>query len=127
MTVKLLTEHHLEFRTLKGGCIGLFESTLVKILHCWKSYVAALILLLLCAISTKISSPKTVTVMFFQAMKGDKPSVGSEELGDLGVDEAFTIQCKYIYYNSVCLLVFRFTIYTSYVAHSGSVGRALDW
>ena len=31
MSVKLLTEHHLEFLSLKGGCIGLSESTLVKI------------------------------------------------------------------------------------------------
>ena len=30
MIVKLLTEHHLEFLSLKGGCIGSPESTLVK-------------------------------------------------------------------------------------------------
>ena len=30
MRVKLLTEHHLEFLSLKGGCTGLCESTLVK-------------------------------------------------------------------------------------------------
>ena len=30
MSVKLLTEHHLEFLSLKGGCTGLSESTLVK-------------------------------------------------------------------------------------------------
>ena len=30
MIVKLLTEHHLEFLSLKGGCTGLSESTLVK-------------------------------------------------------------------------------------------------
>ena len=30
MIVKLLTEHHLEFLTLKGGCRGSSESTLVK-------------------------------------------------------------------------------------------------
>ena len=37
MSVKLLTEHHLEFLSLKGGCTGWSESTLVKIPHCWKS------------------------------------------------------------------------------------------
>ena len=37
MSVKLLTEHHLEFRSLKGGCTGSSESTFVKIPHCWKS------------------------------------------------------------------------------------------
>ena len=39
MTVKLLTEHHLEFLSLKGGCTDLSESTLVKMPHCWKSLV----------------------------------------------------------------------------------------
>ena len=29
MTVKLLTEHHFEFLSLKGGCTGASESTLV--------------------------------------------------------------------------------------------------
>ena len=41
MTVKLLTKHHLEFLSLKGGCTGSSESTLVKMPHCWKSHVAA--------------------------------------------------------------------------------------
>ena len=41
MIVKLLTEHHLEFLSLKGGCIGSSESTHVKMPHCWKSRVAA--------------------------------------------------------------------------------------
>ena len=40
MTVKLLTEQHLEFLSLKGGCTGLSVSTHVKITHCWKSHVA---------------------------------------------------------------------------------------
>ena len=41
MSVKLLTEHHLEFLSLKGGCTGSCESTLVKMSHCWKSHVTA--------------------------------------------------------------------------------------
>ena len=41
MTPRLLTEHHLEFQNLKGGCTGLCDSTLVEVLHCWKSHVAA--------------------------------------------------------------------------------------
>ena len=41
MTVKLLTEHHLKFLSLKGGCTGSSESTLVKMPHCWKSHVKA--------------------------------------------------------------------------------------
>ena len=41
MSVKLLTEHYLEFLSLKGGCTGSSESTLVKMPHCWKSHVTA--------------------------------------------------------------------------------------
>ena len=37
MIVKLLTEHHLEFLSLKGGCRGSSESTRVKMSNCWKS------------------------------------------------------------------------------------------
>ena len=33
MTVKLLSEHHLEFLSLKGGCTGSSEYTLVKLLE----------------------------------------------------------------------------------------------
>ena len=39
MSVKLLTEHILEFLSLKGGCTGSSESTLVKIPHRRKSRV----------------------------------------------------------------------------------------
>ena len=41
MIVKLQTEHYLEFLSLKGGCTGSSESTLVKMPHCWKSHVMA--------------------------------------------------------------------------------------
>ena len=41
MIVKVLTEHHLEFLSLKGECTGSSESTHVKIPHCWKSQTAA--------------------------------------------------------------------------------------
>ena len=34
MSVKLLTEHRLEFVSLKGGCSGSSESTLVRMPHC---------------------------------------------------------------------------------------------
>ena len=45
MSVKLLTEHQLEFLNLKGGCRGSSESTLVKMSNCWKSHAAAYLLL----------------------------------------------------------------------------------
>ena len=41
MSVNLLTEHNLEFLSLKGGCIGSSESTHVKMPHCWKSHATA--------------------------------------------------------------------------------------
>ena len=41
MTVELLTQHRLEFLSLKGDCTGLSESTLIKMTHCWKSHVMA--------------------------------------------------------------------------------------
>ena len=41
MIVKLLAEHNLEFVSLKGGCRGSSESTLVKMPHCWKSHALA--------------------------------------------------------------------------------------
>ena len=41
MIVKLLTEHHLKFLSLKRGCRGLSESTHVKIPHYWKSHALA--------------------------------------------------------------------------------------
>ena len=41
MSVKLLTEHYLEFLSLTGGYTGSSESTLVKMPHCWKSHVTA--------------------------------------------------------------------------------------
>ena len=38
---KLLTEQHLEFLSLTGGCRGSSESIHVKMPHCWKSHFAA--------------------------------------------------------------------------------------
>ena len=51
MIVKLLTEHYLELLSLKGGCTGSSESTLVKMSHCWKSHVTAHLLLTVYCIS----------------------------------------------------------------------------
>ena len=41
MNIKLLTEHHLEFLSLKCGCTGSSESIHVKMPHCSKSHVTA--------------------------------------------------------------------------------------
>ena len=41
MIVKLQSEHHLEFLSLKGGCRGSSESTLVKMSNRLKSHATA--------------------------------------------------------------------------------------
>ena len=43
--VELLTEHHLGFLGLRGGCTGSSESTLVKMPHCRKFHAIAHIVL----------------------------------------------------------------------------------
>ena len=57
MTVKLLTEHHLECLSLKGDCTGSSESTLVKMPHCWKLHVMAHILYLRHCVPVAQSDP----------------------------------------------------------------------
>ena len=60
MIVKLLTEHHLEFLSLKWGCRGSSESTIVKMPHCWNFYALAQIIVILpslafyCFFSTRL-------------------------------------------------------------------------
>ena len=54
MIVKLLTGHQLEFLSLKGGCRGLSESTLVKMPHCWKSHVTSQMKMLASDIAAKM-------------------------------------------------------------------------
>ena len=41
MIIKLLAEHHLESLSLKGGCRGSSEPTLVIVSNCWKSHAEA--------------------------------------------------------------------------------------
>ena len=48
----LLTEYHLEFLSLTGGYTGSSESTFVKMPHCWKSHVAALMIMQFVPIDT---------------------------------------------------------------------------
>ena len=40
MSVKLLTEHNLEFLSVNRGCTDFSESTLVKMPDCQKSHVS---------------------------------------------------------------------------------------
>ena len=52
MIVKLLTEHHLECLSLKGGCRGSSESTHDEMPHCWKSHALA-----------QLFNPRTLSVL----------------------------------------------------------------
>ena len=63
MVVELLTEHHLEFLSLKGGCRGLSESSLVKMSNCWKSHFTAQMNLTLNKSSRSMSILGVVTDM----------------------------------------------------------------
>ena len=53
MIVKLLTEHHLEYLSLKVGCRGSSESTPVKMSNCWKSHAMAQIIIFILAVTTR--------------------------------------------------------------------------
>ena len=52
MVVKLLTEHHLEFLSLKGGYRGSSKSTHVKLLEisCTGSYDSQLVCEIVCSV-----------------------------------------------------------------------------
>ena len=56
ITLRPLTEHHLQFLCLKEGCTGSSQSTLVKIPHCWKLYVAAHVVFINIKIQAKVGS-----------------------------------------------------------------------
>ena len=66
MIDKLLTEHHLEFVSLKGGCRGSSESTHVKMPHCWKSHAVAHFLLLFFQFNTKLQQAPSNDVQCLQ-------------------------------------------------------------
>ena len=52
MIVKLLTEHHFVFLSLKERCTGSSEPTLVKMQHCWKLLAMAHYYAILLSFST---------------------------------------------------------------------------
>ena len=78
MIDKLLTEHHSDFLSFKGGCTGSYESTLVKMLHCWKSHAAFfffffffLILLLLFYAGFFVCCCFYVVIVVFKTLNGE--------------------------------------------------------
>ena len=76
MSVNLLIEHHLEFLSLNGGCTGSFESTLVKMPHCWKSHVMAHMCLEFKIIASLLSK-----IQF--ALKGNRNAIRLKYVGNV--------------------------------------------
>ena len=89
MSVKLLTEHHLEFLSLTGGCIGSSESTLVKMPHCWKSHVTAQLVIFYNHLVTVLYLPALVHHSACLVQQRDVVSElrgGNDEDDDVNVD-----------------------------------------
>ena len=67
MIVKLLTEHHLELLSLKGGCRGSSMSTHIKKPHCWKSQATAQIYyyvkIAIVSVSTELTTDNTALLV----------------------------------------------------------------
>ena len=67
MSVKLLTEHHLEFLSLIGGCTGSYETTLVLLLEitCHGSYEVCLEKVILISTPSKYTCMPIFGLIFF--------------------------------------------------------------
>ena len=75
MSVKLLTEHHLELLSLKSGYTWASDSTLVKMPHCWKSYVTAQLILNF-LITIKRIKPNKYQMSHYIVHTKEMPGVG---------------------------------------------------
>ena len=73
--LKPLSEYHLEFISLKGGCTCSSESTLVKIPHCWKSHFKAVML----PVRDAIESRAWPTAVQLNIKNSYKPWMGSKQ------------------------------------------------
>ena len=80
MNIKLLTEHHLEFLSLKRGCTGSFESIHFKMPHCWKSNATAHFLCTI-LITDKTDLEDLIKKMF-EERRNTPPMKGKETLVD---------------------------------------------
>ena len=69
MSVKLLTEYHLEFLSLKGGCRSSSESAHVKMPHCWESHALTHML------SHDLAYTRKVNICHLRACYDAKPRV----------------------------------------------------
>ena len=98
MTVKLLTEHHLEFLSLKGGCTGWSESTLVKMSNCCKSQAAAQSLTHTSfPLVSPLSNHSTVTLL----ASGFTPLMTAECIRPENQDSSFSIPYHFKFWNTL--------------------------
>ena len=79
MSVKLLTEHHLEFLSLKGGCTCSSESTLIKC-HIVENHTSRLILCL-CLLQEEMKLGRNMRAA---------PRGFSAQMGDSNTNKHFT-------------------------------------
>ena len=88
MIVKLLTEHHLEFLSSKGGCRGSSESTLVRMSNCWKSRALAHISFIISVWFVQ-GTPVRAHIMDDRALHGLSPLAGRQEQAQVSTVQAF--------------------------------------
>ena len=125
MSVKLLTECHLDFLSLNEGCTGSSESTLVKMPHCWKLHVVAQIrnLCFRYTLITKGPYPRT------RCPGLSNPSIfllaGVEQLGYRNCSSKFsrTMCCLYSLYRASTRTVARFNSQSHSECHQSSKHR----
>ena len=93
MIVKLRIEHHLEFLSLKGGCRGSSESTLVKMSNCWKSHAAAQMLNGSDVMANSAPSDQGYTICSGLSVCRVVNATITQEMKK---DVTYTVQCLYI-------------------------------
>ena len=95
MIVKLLTEHHLEFLSSKGGWRGSSESTHVKMTHCWKSHALAQLILPMDS-STNVEEKKERSF----GMKNEKKVLNKTKIEVFSTGE---VCCHVTLLSSICV------------------------
>ena len=127
MIVKLLTEPHLEFLSLKGGCTGSSESTHIKMPHCWKSHALAQFICLKALLQQGISEP----VFYGHLVYKFKRIVGKPNFSDQF--KMINKHYKRVGYSmdimrqSACLVVNPIMVYSyGFLFNCTTVGQASD-
>ena len=100
MSVKLLTEQRYKFLSLNGGCTCLYESTLVKMPHRWKSRVTA-------QLCFQIDAPSRKTYTFDEVIsRTERLAAGLQCLGAQSGDVICTFAPNHIDYITVAFATY---------------------